>query len=146
MSPPSGVDGACPPGSARGGTELVALLRGLTPALSAAPMVYAVASDVPGGCHPFATVREPEGLTLVLTRDEADALGLAYDYAAALITLRVHSALASVGLTAAVSAPLAQAGISCNVIAGAFHDHLLVDWDRRDEAMDVLGALGASRR
>jgi hypothetical protein len=44
------------------------------------------------------------------------------------ITLRVSSALEEISLTAAASRVLADAGISCNVIVGAAHDHLLVDW------------------
>ena len=43
------------------------------------------------------------------------------------ITVRVTSALET-GLTAAVRRVLADAGISCTVIAGAAHDRLLVDW------------------
>ena len=85
-----------------------------------------------------ATVREDEGLSVVLRRERADALGLAYDYVAAWITLRVHSALDAVGVTAAVSTALAAAGLSCNVIAGYHHDHLLVPADRTDEALAVL--------
>jgi len=44
------------------------------------------------------------------------------------ITLRVSSALEKIGPTAAVSPALADARISCNVVAGAAHDHLFVDW------------------
>lgn len=98
----------------------------------------------PPDLHPFATVQEEEGLTLVLSREEADAAGLGYDLLTALITLRVHSDLAAVGLTAAVSGRLAEAGISCNVIAGYAHDHLLVPHDRADEALDLLEGLAAA--
>jgi len=89
-----------------------------------------------------AAVREAEGLTVVLGRDEADALGLSYDFVAAWITLQVHSALEAVGLTAAVSAALTHAGISCNVLAGFHHDHLLVPTADAARAMDVLRLLG----
>ncbi|WOP19455.1 ACT domain-containing protein [Raineyella sp. LH-20] len=122
-------------------TDLGQLLATLTPRLSAAPVVYTVVDALPDGCRVFATVRETEGLTLVLDRQEADRLGLSYDHVAALITLQVHSALEAVGLTAAVSTALAAHGISCNVIAGAYHDHLLVPWERRTEALTVLDAL-----
>jgi uncharacterized protein len=88
-----------------------------------------------------ATVREEEGLTVVVARERADDLGLAYDFAAAWITLRVHSALDAVGLTAAVSRALADAGMSCNVLAGAYHDHLLVPAGRGDEAVAILREL-----
>jgi hypothetical protein len=70
------------------------------------------------------TFTEEEGLTVILSQEEADAAGLAYDLATEWITLTVHSALDGVGLTAAVSEALAGAGISCNVAAAAHHDHL----------------------
>lgn len=54
------------------------------------------------------------------------------------ITLEVHSALDAIGLTAEVSRSLANAGISRNVLAGYFHDHLLVPANRTQEALDVL--------
>jgi len=90
---------------------------------------------------PEATIREVEGLTAVVRRERADALGVSYDYLAAWITLRVHSALDAVGLTAAVSAALAGAGISCNVIAGYHHDHLLVPVDQAADALEALSGL-----
>jgi uncharacterized protein len=55
--------------------------------------------------------------------------------------LRVSSALEEIGLTAAVSRVLADAGISGNVIAGAAHDHLAVDWPRRYRAPDLIRQL-----
>jgi hypothetical protein len=57
------------------------------------------------------------------------------------ITLRVNSALEQIGLTAAVSRVLADAGISCNVIASAAHGHLSVDWQRRYRAPDLIRQL-----
>jgi uncharacterized protein len=96
---------------------------------------------VEGGEPAEATVREDEGLTVVLRRERADELGLPYDYVAAWITLRVESALEQVGLTALFSQALADAGISCNVLAGLHHDHLLVPADRAHEAVEVLRTL-----
>ncbi len=90
---------------------------------------------------PDATVRDDDGLSVVLRREQADRLGIGYDYVAAWITLRVHSALDAVGLTAAISTALASAGLSCNVIAGYHHDHLLVPADRAPEAIAVLSDL-----
>jgi hypothetical protein len=40
-----------------------------------------------------------------------------------------------------VTRALADAGISCNVLAGFFHDHLLVPKDRADDALVVLRRL-----
>jgi len=125
-----------------GETDLATLLASLEPELRPGEYVYVVVDDL-DGVEPEATVREPEGISAVLTRERADALGLPYDYVAAWITLRVHSALAAVGLTAAVSRALAQAGLSCNVIAGYHHDHLLVPAGRGEEALAVLRRLSS---
>lgn len=88
-----------------------------------------------------ASIREPEGLSVIVPEQAALDLGLPVAFSAAWITLRVHSDLAAVGLTAAVSAALARAGISCNVVAGVRHDHLFVPVPRARDAMDTLLAL-----
>ena len=122
------------------GQELTRLLAGLRPERAPEPSVYA-AGPAPAGTLAFATVVEDEGVTLVLTRDEADAAALQAQWTAARITLQVFSELSAVGLTAAVSARLAAAGISCNVVTGLSPDHLFVPWDRRDEALAELQQL-----
>ena len=53
----------------------------------------------------------------------------------------VHSDLNAVGLTAAFASALGGAGISCNVVAGAYHDHLFVPVERADDAMRALRSL-----
>lgn len=73
-----------------------------------------------------AMIVEEEAVTLVITTDEADANGLPYDFPAAWLTLEVHSSLHAIGLTAAVAQMLTDEGIPCNVLAGFYHDHLLV--------------------
>jgi hypothetical protein len=120
--------------------QLDRLLAGLRPELHDEPYVYAL-GPAPAGTRVFATVAEDEGLTLVLTRDEADAAGLRPEWAAARITLRVDSTLTDVGLTATVSSRLAARGISCNIIAGFAHDHLFVPEDRAGEALQILQQL-----
>jgi hypothetical protein len=112
----------------------------IQPDLHAEPYVVA-AGEPPPGVSPFALIREDEGVTLILTRADADQAGLAYDYIAARITLRVNSALTATGLTALFSRTLADAEISCNVIAGRAHDHLFVDWDQRTQALEKLTRL-----
>jgi len=86
----------------------------------------------------FAQIREKEGLTLILPQRVADQYGLTYEFVAARITLQVHSDLAAVGLTAEVSWVLAEAKISCNVVAGYYHDHLFVPYNQREEALACL--------
>lgn len=93
-----------------------------------------------------AAVREAEGLTVVLPRAVADKEGLSYDFVGAWITLEVHSALEALGLTAAVSKALTEAAISCNVLAGFHHDHLLVPVADAPRALGVLAGLSAQSR
>jgi len=88
-----------------------------------------------------ATFMEKEGKTLVLAQREADQLGLAYEMTMAWITLNVHSALEAVGLTAAVANALAAKNISCNVIAGYYHDHIFIPQSDADLALQTLLAL-----
>ncbi|WP_202843105.1 ACT domain-containing protein [Luteimonas saliphila] len=102
------------------------------------------AGFVPDPAHVVASIREPEGLSVVIPEQVAVVLGLPVAFTAAWITLTVHSDLSAVGLTAAFSQALAQAGISCNVVAGVCHDHLFVPAGQAQEAMDVLRALARS--
>jgi hypothetical protein len=88
-----------------------------------------------------ATIHEDEGLTYVVTVEQATSAGAPVDFEAAWLTLTVHSALEAVGLTAAFSAALGEAGIACNVLAGYHHDHLLVPAERADDAVSVLRSL-----
>lgn len=86
-------------------------------------------------------MREVEGITIVLSKENAIRLGLAFEFVAAWITLNVHSALEAIGLTAAFAKALGDANISCNVIAGYYHDHIFVDTKDAAKAMDVLGSM-----
>ncbi|NGO06570.1 ACT domain-containing protein [Streptomyces sp. HC44] len=123
--------------------DLARLLGDLRPALHPGRYVFTTvpAGTAPPGLAPVVTVAEDEGLTLVVPQGNADAARLSYDYVAAWITLRVHSALDAVGLTAAVARALADAGLSCNVVAGFHHDHLFVPYERAAEAVALLERL-----
>lgn len=125
-----------------GERDLARLISGMRPEPNPGRYVFTtVTGAVPAGLAPVVTVREEEGTTLVLRQEEADAVALPYDCAAAWITLRIHSALDAVGLTAAFARALADAGLSCNVVAGFHHDHLFVEHDRVYEALAVLRGL-----
>lgn len=125
-----------------GETELTTLLATMAPVVRPGAFVFVVGVR-PDEAEVLASVVEPEGLSMVLRQEDANRLGFAYDYVAGWITLTVQSSLAAVGLTAAVSTALSEAGISCNVVAGYHHDHLLVPVDRLDEALAALHRLVA---
>lgn len=88
--------------------------------------------------------KEAEGVTIILSKIAADRFKLPYSFVSAWITLRVHSSLESVGLTAAFSNALAAAGISCNAVAAYFHDHIFVDMKDAKKSMEVLEAISKS--
>lgn len=96
------------------------------------------------GVDPAATIMEPEGISVVLREQEAVARGWKVLFRAAWIQFGLVSALDAVGLTAAVSAALAEAGIGCNMVAGAYHDHVFVPVERAAEALDLLNELRVS--
>ncbi|MEV7138983.1 MULTISPECIES: ACT domain-containing protein [Streptomyces] len=123
--------------------DLGRLLSGMEPALHPGRYVFTTVPGrtAPPGLSPVVTVVEDEGLTLVVEQEDADAARLTYDYVAGWITLRIHSALDAVGLTAAVAQALAEEGLSCNVVAGFHHDHLFVPHERAAEAVALLEQL-----
>lgn len=128
-----------------GQRDLGALLAGMRPEL--VPGRWVFTTTPPGRAAPdveaVVTVREDEGLTRVVARADADRLALPYDVVLAQITLRVHSALEAVGLTAAVAGCLTEHGISANVVAGFFHDHLFVPEADAERALAALEQLAA---
>jgi predicted N-acetyltransferase YhbS len=130
-----------------GEKNLPALLAGMHPVRRPGEYVYVLwphGRPLVAGIE--AAVREAEGLTVVLPRAEADKSGLSYDFVGAWITLQIHSSLEAVGLTAAVSRALTDARISCNVLAGFHHDHLLVPVADAPRALEVLAELAGQGR
>jgi hypothetical protein len=128
--------------------ELEQLLRSMQPALNPGRYVFA---SVPAGkpvqlSQVVASIREPEGLSVVVESEVAVQLGLSLLFECAWITLTVHSDLSAVGLTAAFADALGRAGISCNVVAGAFHDHVFVPEHQADAAMAALRGLQQQAR
>lgn len=126
-----------------GETNLNKLLKTMKPKLNDGEFVYCVIKDI----NAVKTeellffFKEAEGYTIVLQKELADNLKLEYSFVAAWITLTVHSALDAVGLTAAFSKALTENGISCNVVAGNYHDHIFVATKDAEKAMKVLHAL-----
>src|SRR5262245_28422556 len=116
-----------------GETDLATLLRSLDPVLD--PVEYGFGVIAPGtapraAIDPLCLFREDEGMTVIAAAGALDTAGVAQQRGWARITLRVHSSLAAVGLTAAVARVLADQRISANVVAAYHHDHVFVPWDR----------------
>jgi hypothetical protein len=86
---------------------------------------------------------EPEGASLIVGRPIAEQYGIEFETTFRMITLRAHSSLQAVGLTAAVAGRLAQHGISANVVAAYHHDHILVPTRDADRALQALRTLQA---
>lgn len=125
-----------------GERDLSRLLAGLAPALDAAPYVFVTLGDQALDAELLAAaagmVREREGVTLVLPAALARSRGLPEAPVWARVELTVHSDLEAVGMMAAVAAALSGEGISCNPLAGYFHDHVFVPWPRREDAVQAL--------
>ena len=120
----------------------------MEPALRDGDFVFATVpgKSVPLELNPIGTFIEDEGLTLILPADEAEAAGLAASGAMQCITLAVHSSLDAVGLTAAFATELTAHGISANVVAGYYHDHIFVGAGDAERAMAALKALSKRYR
>jgi hypothetical protein len=126
-----------------GETNLQVLLADMKPRLRPETFVFCTLPQAAYGdlahLEPMASFAEDEGLTLVISQERADGEGLEYEGTFRCVSLEVHSSLEAVGLTAAVATALGNHGISANMLAGFFHDHVFVPSDRAELAMTVLG-------
>jgi len=128
-----------------GEKDLDKLLKTMTPLLNNGDYVFCTVAEmdeIPSD-QVVSFFREQEGFTLIMEKSVADELGLFYDYVTAWITLTVHSSLEAIGLTAAFSAALANEGISCNVVAAYYHDHIFVAKADAARAISVLKKISA---
>jgi hypothetical protein len=123
-------------------TDLAVLIRAMSPRLLPGLFVFATVEAVPPGLDPVMTFREAEGITLILSKDQAVAAGLAWTFPSRMITLEVNSSLEAVGFLAAITGRLAEAGIPVNPVSGFHHDHLFMPEGRAEEAMAILGKMG----
>lgn len=121
------------------------LIEQLSPKLDPITYVYCTVPNAKYGelekLKPIVSIAELEGLTLVIPLEQAQTEGLDYYRVFRRITLEGHSSLEALGLTSVVTSLLAERGITTNVIAGFYHDHIFVPSDRTDEAMKALKEL-----
>jgi len=131
----------------RGARELSGLLSVLEPELSADEMVFCTFGDFAIierlYLQPVAMFREAEGLTLIIPKAVAEQHAIPFEVTFKAITLNVHSSLEAVGLSAAVAGRLALHGISANVVAAYYHDHIFVPTADAERAVEVLRDLQA---
>ena len=121
-------------------TDLSILLKNINPILNSGDYVICTTPDfrVVNIGEIVMMFRENEGFTIILKKELADTLGLSYSFTAAWITLVVNSSLLAIGFTSAFAKALTENGISCNVVAAFYHDHIFVAKKDTTKAMKVL--------
>ena len=126
-------------------TDLSVLLKNLNPVASSENYVF---TTLPADKLSSTLVsvakgmfQEREGTTLILPVAAAKQANLQFGGYYRCITCEVHSSLEAVGMTAAMSTALGNAGISANVVAAYYHDHIFVPVEKVDVALDVLTSL-----
>jgi hypothetical protein len=127
-----------------GERDLNTLLRSMKPEMQEGVFVFCTLPEgkaIPANLKPVHVFHEREGTAFVVRREEAEAAGLPYQFASRLITLTVHSSLEAVGFLAAITAPLAEAGIGVNAVSAFYHDHLFVPVERAEDARLLLQKL-----
>jgi hypothetical protein len=126
-----------------GEINLKNILKNLNPSLNEGEYVYCTVDNIDK--IPLSKIlfifKEKESITIIIKKEYAEELNLNFSYVASWITLNVHSSLSAVGLTAKFSKALSDAGISCNVVAAYFHDHIFVDEKDSVKAISTLNLL-----
>lgn len=139
----------------QGEKDLKKLLQSLSPVRHSEIYVFctintralnALGSNPLNSLKPLASFQEKEGLSLIVSKHEADKNGFAYEGEFNLISLNVYSSLDAVGLTAVISKKLAENNISANIVAAYHHDHLLVPVSDTEQAMRVLTSINQDTR
>lgn len=123
-----------------GEVDLLTLIKSMSPELNKGEYVYCLVNskEHAAALDPLCYFLEKEGVTVILSKEKADAMNIPYTTTCAWITLTVHSSLEAVGLTAAVSKTLTEANISCIVEAAFYHDHIFVPVKDAERAMNAL--------
>lgn len=130
-----------------GEINLAILLKSLKPILNTGEFVFSsltLTQLEQLKLNPICQFQEQQGITVIISRQQADRANIQYKYIYRQITLSVHSSLGAVGFLAEISQKLAGAGISVNVISGYYHDHLFIPTDRVTEAMAILEEISLS--
>ncbi|TFG97193.1 ACT domain-containing protein [Candidatus Thorarchaeota archaeon] len=127
--------------------ELSFLLKNMEPAHVPGSYIFATVSEETLGTlgsAPMLVFREEEAITVIVTREIAEAHSIPFESAWGLITLTVHSDLEAVGLLAKITSVLAEAGIGTNAVSAFYHDHLFVPEHRVSDTLSLLRNLSNS--
>lgn len=128
-------------------SNLKAMLASMSPKLNDVRVAYLSSKDVQAVLAKLppesiiGTFREEEATTFIVELTAAENSGLEILFRGAWITLTVHSALSGVGLTAAFATALGKEGLSANVVAAYYHDHIFVAVEDAERAMAALQKL-----
>jgi uncharacterized protein len=89
----------------------------------------------------LATFLEDARLAVIAPKEYLDYKKIKNEGPYAKLTIDVHTSLELVGLTAVIATKLADNGISANVVAAFYHDHVFVQYDLRQKAIELLESL-----
>ena len=130
-----------------GKTNLKIVLKEMKPFVNKGEYVFVSVKSVEGIDREeiICEFKESEGITIIVKKEIADKLNFKYDFVGSWIILKVHSSLSAVGLTAAFSSELAKHNISCNIIAGYYHDHIFIDKKDESKAIELLNRLSENQ-
>lgn len=127
-----------------GENDLKVLLKNMSPVLNEEEYVFITLQGQYGDyqhLEPICSFQEHEGLTLIVPKHRALTDDIQVNEVFKAITLEVHSSLNAVGLTAAVATKLSENGISANVVAAFYHDHIFVNSHDAEKAIKSLKEL-----
>lgn len=128
-----------------GETNLLTLIQNMKPVLNDGQYVFCTIEPdkIISASEIVMMFKEKEAITLIVEKKVANNYDFIPDQSDnkqvyAWITLLIHSSLEAIGLTAAFSNALASEGISCNVVAAYYHDHIFVPYNSAQKAITVL--------
>ncbi len=124
-----------------GETDMDKLIKNMQPVLEDEELVYCSLSPTRAEeylvlCQGYFIERE--GITVIIGKHLADLNDLTYDLIFKRITMNVHSSLTAVGFLARITGVLAAQGYSVNVVSAYYHDHLYIQSDQAQAALDTL--------
>ena len=100
--------------------------------------VFASVTELPPDVEPVALIREPEGITIGVTLEEATRADLSTDDPYTIITLSAPGSLDVVGLNSGIAQVLSSRSIPANIFSGIYHTHIFVPSKLAAEAKAVL--------